>query len=272
MSTIRINHNSPVPLYYQLREQIRDNILSGKWEYGKEIPAELQLCETLNLSRATVKQAMDGLVQEGLIERKKGKGTFVIYQNAGHNIFSEPSLTRQVADMGAEVYSRVLSAGMGSLEKDISGYFEENTEDFCKIKRVRYVRNRPLAIEENYIKKEWTQEILKQNLNKISVYDYLEQANAIRFDAYHINAQPILLSTEDKQLLGLEDDRVQLIVFKRDIVGMRFDITAYCKGQKVMFNRRYFNGNHFSISVDYNAATRQFLIESSKMTVPPEEQ
>ena len=80
---MQIKHNSPIPLYYQLREQIRENILSGKWDYGKELPAELKLCEELNLSRATVKQAMDGLVQEGLIERKKGKGTFVIYRQMG---------------------------------------------------------------------------------------------------------------------------------------------------------------------------------------------
>lgn len=271
VNKIRINHNSPVPLYYQLREQIRDNILSGKWEYGKELPPELQLCETLKLSRATVKQAMDGLVQEGLIERKKGKGTFVIYQNEGHNIFSEPSLSRQVAEAGAEVYSRVLSASVGKLEKDISGYFEETGQDFCKIKRVRYVRNRPVAIEENYIRLDWAGEILKQNLNKISVYDYLEQANETRFDAYHITAQPVLLSTEDKQELGLEDDRVQLIVFKKDIVGMRFDIVAYSKGQRVMFNRRCFNGNHFSISVDYNAVTRQISIGSSKVNIPLDE-
>ena len=271
MRIIRINHNSPVPLYYQLREQIRDNILSGKWEYGKELPSELQLCETLKLSRATVKQAMDGLVQEGLIERKKGKGTFVIYQNEGYNIFSEPSLSRQAARAGEEVYSRVLSASIGKLEKDVAGYFEETDQDYCKIKRVRYVRNRPVAIEENYISLDWAKEILKQNLNKISTYDYLEQANGMRFDAYHITAQPILLTTEDKQALGLEDDRVQLIVFKKDIVGMRFDMMAYCKGQRVMFNRRCFNGNHFSISVDYNVATRQITVGSTKVNIPFDE-
>ena len=268
---IRINHSSPVPLYYQLREQIRDNILSGRWEYGKELPGELQLCESLNLSRATVKQAMDGLVQERLVERKKGKGTFVIYQNEGHNIFSDPSLTRQMEAVGVEVYSRVLLSEIGSLENDVSGYFDENTADFRKIRRVRYARNRPLAIEENYIRKDWAKDILKQNLNKISIYRYLEQANDMQFDAYHITAAPILLSTEDKQLLGLEDERIQLIVFKKDIVGIRLDITAYSKNEKVMFNRRFLNGNHFSISVDYDAMTRQFTIGGGKMTVPGDE-
>ncbi|WP_455582953.1 GntR family transcriptional regulator [Dysosmobacter sp.] len=266
---MRVNHDSPVPLYYQLREQIRNNILSGKWSYGKELPAEMQLCETLSLSRATVKQAMDGLVQEGLIERKKGKGTFVTYRNEGTNIFAEPSLTKQLEESGLEIYSRVLLAKEDVLEQDICGYFDDpGKKRFCKIRRVRYVSNKPVAIEENYIQPEWSHKILEQNLNKSSVYEYLRQANGFEFDSYHISVHPVLFTEEDKQLLGLEDDRVQLIVFKKDLVGMRLDITSYYKGQKIMLNRRLFNGTNFSISVDYNAGTRQFSIESSKLTIP----
>ncbi len=245
--------------------------MSGKWGYGKLLPAELSLCESLGLSRATVKQALEGLVQEGLIERRKGKGTYVVYQRENSTIFSDPSLTRQMKSVGVELYSRVLSSGVGPLERDIYGYFDDSGGDFCKIRRVRYARNRPLAIEENYIRPKWAGDILRQNLNTISVYQYLEDTNAIHFDAYHITATPILLDTEAKQLLGIEDDRVQLIVFKKDVVGVRLDITAYVSNEAVMFNRRYFNGNHFSISVDYNAVTRQYSIDGGGPVVPGDE-
>ncbi|MCX4372046.1 MAG: GntR family transcriptional regulator [Dysosmobacter sp.] len=265
---IRVNHNSPVPLYYQLREQIRDNILSGKWEYGKELPSELRLCETLGLSRATVKQAMDELVREGLIERKRGKGTFVTYQNEGINIFAEPSLVKQMEKLGISIHSRVISAGEGPLEKDISGYFEENSEDFCKIRRVRYIKNCPMILEENYISKKWARDVLKQNLNTISVYGYLEQVNGIHFDSYHIDIRPALLTTEDKQLLGLEDARVQLIILKKDIVGMRFDLTASWQGDVVMFNRRLIDGKHILFCADYDAGSRQFTMASGKILLP----
>lgn len=265
---IRINHNSPVPLYYQLREQIRDNILSGKWEYGKELPSELRLCETLQLSRATVKQAMDELVREGLIERKRGKGTFVTYQNEGFNIFAEPSLTRQMRSMGVTVRSRVLSAGTGPLERDVSGYFDEGAANFCKLRRVRYMKNRPFVIEENYIPPKWAKDLLKQNLNTISIYDYLEQANGIKLNSFHIEVKPTLLNTEDKQQLELEDDRVQLIILKKDIVGMRFDITIQYQGEVIMFNRRLIDGNLVSITADYDAASHQFAVTSGKILLP----
>lgn len=69
----KLKSDSPIPLYYQLREIIRDKIMNEDWGYGTEIPSELKLCDEFNLCRATVKQAMDGLVNEGLIVRKKGK-------------------------------------------------------------------------------------------------------------------------------------------------------------------------------------------------------
>ena len=213
-----------------------------------------------------MKQAMDGLVQEKLIERKKGKGTFVIYQNKGHNIFSEPSLTRQITSIGSDIYSRVLSAGEGFLEKNISGYFDDSAKPFFKLSRVRYVNNQPLAIETNYIRREWVRNLPEQTLNKISVYQYLENANQLRFDNHHITVRPTLLGVEEKQLLGLEDERVQLIVFKKDIVGVHIGILSSYKGEKIMFTKRILCGNHFQISVDYNPTTREYQFDSIRTT------
>ena len=266
---MQIKHNSPIPLYYQLREQIRENILSGKWDYGKELPAELKLCEELNLSRATVKQAMDGLVQEGLIERKKGKGTFVIYRQMGGNFFSQPSFTRQMGELGLDLYSRILSTSEGPLEKSLEGYFDPaDGDNFCKLHRVRYVRNKPIVIEENYIRRRWAKDLLRQPLNTLSVYSYLETANGIKFDNHHYSIRAVPLRDEEKQALGLEDDRVQLIVFKKDLVGICLDILSYCNGERIMLTRRIFEGSHFSITVDYNATTRQLSVENGKWTIP----
>ena len=133
------------------------------------------------------------------------------------------------------------------------------------------------ADERNTVGEEWTHEledgtIVRDGLATIgSFIEVYVMGVSAAWVAQHAAAQPVLLSTEDKQELGLEDDRVQLIVFKKDIVGMRFDIVAYSKGQRVMFNRRCFNGNHFSISVDYNAVTRQISIGSSKVNIPLDE-
>ncbi|MCS4585722.1 GntR family transcriptional regulator [Clostridium perfringens] len=72
-----IDKNSPIPVYYQLKEMIKEKIADGTWQVGQCIASERELTEAYGVSRMTVRQALGELVQEGLLVREKGKGTFV---------------------------------------------------------------------------------------------------------------------------------------------------------------------------------------------------
>lgn len=72
-----INRNSPIPFYFQLAEQLEEEIVSGRWHPGSQIPAEPDLGAHFGLSRTTVRQALARLEQRGLVERRKGQGTFI---------------------------------------------------------------------------------------------------------------------------------------------------------------------------------------------------
>jgi GntR family transcriptional regulator len=75
--------NGDTPLYKQIADYIRFKIDSGEWPIGSQVPTEQQLCNMFNVSRITVVKALDRLVQEGLLFKEQGKGTFV----------AEPQLT-----------------------------------------------------------------------------------------------------------------------------------------------------------------------------------
>lgn len=66
-----------VSLYYQIQEHMREQINSHALKAGDKLPSEAKLSEYFNVSRTTVRQAIDGLVESGLVERKQGSGTFV---------------------------------------------------------------------------------------------------------------------------------------------------------------------------------------------------
>ena len=66
-----------LPLYYQIENIMRENILRGEWKIGTQIPTEPQLMEMFGVSRATMRQAISDLCNEGLLNRIQGKGTFV---------------------------------------------------------------------------------------------------------------------------------------------------------------------------------------------------
>lgn len=65
------------PLYFQAEEYMREKILHHEWEVGSQIPTEPQLMELFGISRATLRQAVTNLVNEGFLERQQGRGTFV---------------------------------------------------------------------------------------------------------------------------------------------------------------------------------------------------
>src|SRR5579871_2225563 len=73
----RIDRESPLPLYFQLSSLLEDEITSGRWPPGVRLPSEPDMCEHYSLSRTTIRQALTRLEQRGLIQRRKGQGTFV---------------------------------------------------------------------------------------------------------------------------------------------------------------------------------------------------
>jgi len=107
-----IDRKSPMPFYFQLAELLEQEIASGRWETGTRLPAEPDLCEHYRLSRTTIRQALARLEQRGLIERRKGQGTFVQRSEPGLWLLqsSEGFFQYEVDRAGRTVTSRILRA------------------------------------------------------------------------------------------------------------------------------------------------------------------
>ncbi|MCD7099961.1 GntR family transcriptional regulator [Stenotrophomonas sp. MMGLT7] len=93
MDELSLDPAAPTPLYLQLAAKLGDEIRGGKWRGGEALPAERHLCEKLGISRVTLRQAVDALVEQGLVTRRQGAGTFVSsqiqHQLSGLTSFSE---------------------------------------------------------------------------------------------------------------------------------------------------------------------------------------
>lgn len=76
-----LRNDLPTPLYHQMFTLLRDRILSGEVPRGSRIPTEFDLAESFGVSRITAKRALDELAAEGLVERRRGKGTHVIHRS-----------------------------------------------------------------------------------------------------------------------------------------------------------------------------------------------
>ncbi|MCW5580185.1 MAG: GntR family transcriptional regulator [Luteimonas sp.] len=75
-----LRNDLPTPLYHQMFSLLRDRILNGEIPHGSRIPTEFDLADSFGVSRITAKRALDELAAEGLVERRRGKGTHVIHR------------------------------------------------------------------------------------------------------------------------------------------------------------------------------------------------
>ncbi|HLO04485.1 MAG TPA: GntR family transcriptional regulator [Symbiobacteriaceae bacterium] len=105
---MELNPRSPLPLYRQFKLLVEQKIASGEWAPEQPLPPEMQLIELYGISRITVRQAMDELVQEGRIYRRRGKGTFVAPPKINQTLAQLTGFVEELALRGLEPSVRVL--------------------------------------------------------------------------------------------------------------------------------------------------------------------
>ncbi|WP_420630134.1 GntR family transcriptional regulator [Candidatus Leptofilum sp.] len=109
MSTT-MDRTSPIPLYFQLKQVLLQQIEQGEWQPGDMIPGEQELQETFGLSRTTVRQTLAELVNEGRLHRQRGRGTFVTRPKFAHDPNVRPGAAGYLQSEGLTPGWQVISA------------------------------------------------------------------------------------------------------------------------------------------------------------------
>lgn len=103
-----LNHQSPIPLYRQLADILRDRIRSGTYLPGSRIPSEHQLAADYGIGRPTARQATDLLVRRGMLVRRRGSGTFVQEDPREVDLFSLAGTSASFDEKGITVVRRIV--------------------------------------------------------------------------------------------------------------------------------------------------------------------
>lgn len=140
--------HSPIPLYHQAYTFIKQMVTDGYFNDGDPLPPEVELADTLKVSRQTIRQAMSLLVSEGMVERFSGKGTFISLKNPRNQFFLDKSFSQQMADLGIETYSRVLEKFKGIVDQNTSKFLIDKLgAPYLKLVRIRYGDNEPISVQ-----------------------------------------------------------------------------------------------------------------------------
>src|SRR3569833_738583 len=102
-----LNKNIPIPLYYQLKERLTQQIMGGDFQPGTLMPSERELSDRYGISRMTVRQALGEMVKEGLLLREQGKGTFVAEPKITQGLLRLTSFSEDMQSRGLKPDSHV---------------------------------------------------------------------------------------------------------------------------------------------------------------------
>lgn len=170
---ITVQRDSPVPLYHQVYEQMHEAITSGRLQPGDPFENEMALAGRLGLSRPTIRRAIQDLVAQGLLLRRRGLGTTV----ANRQIHRRAELTSLYDDLqrdGATPTTTVLDLCSGRNEAAAIALGVEPSTELLSITRLRLAGAQPFALLQNWLPTD-VGEISREELGAEGLYAVLRE-------------------------------------------------------------------------------------------------
>lgn len=148
---VELDRLSPVPLYFQLAQAMEQAIVGGELRPGDRIENEIDLAKRLSMSRPTARQAIQALVDKGLLVRKRGVGTQVV-RNEVHRAVELTSLYEDLIDAGRSPTTELLDYRLGPADPEVADELGlEREAPVVELRRLRLANDEPLAILSNYL-------------------------------------------------------------------------------------------------------------------------
>ena len=161
-----IDFKSKVPLYFQLKEQIKKNILKGEYKEGDLIPSEREFSNNYELSSTTIRRALNDLVQENFLDRKAGKGTFVRRRKVKRDLRKVLGFTKNMTEMGLTPTTKVLSQKVVTPNEFARERLRlKKTAKVVRLERLRLADDVPMMLETRYIRTDLCPGIEREKLS-----------------------------------------------------------------------------------------------------------
>ncbi|UQS84366.1 GntR family transcriptional regulator [Bombilactobacillus thymidiniphilus] len=229
-----------MPIYVQIHNTIKQDIAAGKWKIGQRIPSERELATSFKVSRMTLRQAVQTLVDEGILQRKVGSGTFVARQKVQEKMSGTTSFTDIMLAQGKKPSSRVVSYHMAkptASERDHLRLVQ--LDQVLRMERIRLADQLPICFEITTVPIKIVENLSRQEITQ-SFYHALEQKG---YELGH--AQQTVSSM-------LSSEKVSdLLNIKRGSAILRLrQITYLANGQPFEYVRTQYVGERFEFYLE----------------------
>lgn len=214
-----LDSSSRLPLYEQLTAAVREAVETGALPPGTALPPEKELATLLGVSRQTVNVALTKLSKRGLLNRRRGTGTFVAEPFVEQPLGGLYSFMHSLESQGRSPGSRLL--GFRVIVDDRASPLLEGSADglVYEIKRLRLVDDEPFAVETTYLSRECGEKLPLERLEHDALYDLIEQFCGITVSSARETLRPVTLDRTDSHLLNVHPGEPAFLVERVGYAG-----------------------------------------------------
>jgi GntR family transcriptional regulator len=212
------------PLWQQVLTDLERRIDTG--DITDRFPTDKELTEQYGVSRHTVREAVRRLRARGLVERHRGRGSFVNDTRLSQPLGGIYSLFRAVEERGLEQRSDVLSLETARDHDAAARLGLPPRAELVRLDRLRYAGDEPLALDSVWLPADIGRQLLDVDFTRTALYDELRSRAGITISAVEEVLEPIVPDEEARDLLALEDDEA---LFRVRRLGYAHDRPVECR-------------------------------------------
>jgi GntR family transcriptional regulator len=235
-----LNKNDGIPLYVQIRKSLREDIVNKVFAPGQKIPSEDELAARFGVSRMTVRQGIFDLIDEGLLYRRHGVGTFVAQPHLERDHTHLTSFLDSAREEGLDIDIRVLIADILPAKLRVARALGLDEQELVvRVKTLRFVSALQVTVQDSYIPYKLFPHLLQEELETRHLWEIFESGG------YRVKraVQRLEAREADEETAGLLDIEVGApILFKERTVYLD-------DGRPVEFTYCYNRGDRYTLTV-----------------------
>lgn len=242
-----LDPKSATPLYQQVADDIKHKIESGEYKAGQMLPSESKCCEAYQVSRVTVRNAISDLVDQNLLIKRHGKGTYVQKQKIPTNLFHFHGFTTICRENNIEIMTHILCARKEAASlHDMRALGLSEGSSIVYLKRLRYADGHPVIIEHIHLPYEKFHFLLSTPMENRSLYETIAEytgANPEEYCHTKITLEASAATPEEAHLLNIETEK-PLFIQKDTVISDT--------GEPIHWTKQIMSGNYFKFCLSSN--------------------
>lgn len=242
-----LDRASATPLWAQLEADLRRRLVAGA--FTQRFPTDRELMDEYGVSRHTAREAVRRLTQEGMLQRHRGRGSFVNPDALEQPLGALYSLFQSIEDRGLEQRSDVLALEIVREPTAAAALELDDDTELVHLARVRHAGGEPLAVDRAWLVADLARPLLDADFTRTALYHELRERCGVHIVAGSERIQPTLPDPDDAARLAV-DPGAPVFAVER---------TSWTQDQRVEFRHTIIRGDRYAFVADWGSAAANAL-------------